>query len=131
VLQYFRKFDLAAIARTRDGRLLSTRNPSGHEFAWWLRAADIGPVLARARADHGNVPAAALALRVKAIEHSAAVQHAETLVAKLDARLASAQRAGDVSFINREYRRRRQEAFAQGRPFMPYRAGCKPGCAKR
>jgi len=43
------------------------------------------------------------------------------IVQRLDARLASAQKAGDLSFINREFKRRRQEAFAQGRPFLPYR----------
>jgi hypothetical protein len=31
VLKYFESFDLAAIARTRDGRLVATRNPAGHE----------------------------------------------------------------------------------------------------
>jgi hypothetical protein len=63
-----------------------------------------------------------MALRIKAIEHSAAVQRAESLVAKLDARIAQAQRAGEVGFFNREYKRRRQQAQAEGRPFMPYKA---------
>jgi hypothetical protein len=62
------------------------------------------------------VPAAARAGSVKAIEHSAAVQRAE-----LDARLAQAQRAGDLGFLNREYARRRKETQAEG-PFMSYSA---------
>ena len=33
VLAYFRSFDLAAIARTRDGRLVATRDPAGYSQA--------------------------------------------------------------------------------------------------
>jgi hypothetical protein len=123
VLSYFRRFDLSAIARTRDGgRLVSTRDPSGAEAAWWMRSADISQVLQRARADHQDVPAAARALRIKIIEHSQAVQHTEKIVAKLDARLRTAKRNGDMGFINREFRQRRLQAQAEGRPFMPYKA---------
>jgi hypothetical protein len=35
-------------------------------------------------------------------------------------RLAQAQRTGDLSFINKEFRRRRLEAQAAGQPFMRY-----------
>ena len=66
VISYFHKFDLAAIAQIRDGRLVSTRDPSGHAAAWWLRAADIGPVLARARADSGGPSAGADELNLRA-----------------------------------------------------------------
>jgi hypothetical protein len=122
VLKYFETFDISAVAGTRDGRLLVTHNPAGYEAAWWGRAIDLGPVLDRARADHGDVAAAAAALRIKLVEHSAALQRTETLVAKLDARMSTAQWAGDVGFFNREYKRRRQQAQAEGRPFMPYTA---------
>jgi hypothetical protein len=98
------------------------RIPSGYAAAYWLRAADIGPVLKRARADSGDIPAAALALRVKAIEHSAAVQRAETLVARLDARMASAQKTGSFKAFNVEYRERRLAAFREGKNFIGYSA---------
>jgi hypothetical protein len=45
-------------------------------------------------AGHRTVAAAAAALRINLVEHSAALQRAETLVTKLDARIAKAQRAG-------------------------------------
>ena len=56
------------------------------------------------------------------VEHSCALQRTEELVNRLDARLAQPQRTGDVGFFNREYKRRRQQAQAAGRPFMPYKA---------
>ena len=42
---YVRAGDLAAIALTRDGRIISTRNPAGTAMAWWLSAVDVGPVI--------------------------------------------------------------------------------------
>ena len=120
-LAYFHSFDLAAIARTRDCRLVATRNPAGHEAAWWGKATDLGLVLDRARADHGDVAAAAAAVRIKLVPHADALQRTETIVARLDARVAQAQQSGDLGFFNREFARRRQEAQAAGRPFPNYR----------
>jgi hypothetical protein len=120
VLAYFHSFDLAAIARTRDGRLVATRNPAIHEAAWWGRATDLGPVLERARADHGDVAAAAAALRVKLVEHSAALQRTEELVKRLDARMHTAQADGDLSAFNKAYRRYRLDRTAAGQPVMTY-----------
>jgi len=77
--------------RTRDNRLLVTRNPAGHDAAWWGKAVELGPVLDRARADSGDVPKAAARFGVKLVEHSAALQRTEQLVAKLDARMTQAQ----------------------------------------
>jgi hypothetical protein len=37
VLRYFESFDLAAVAVTRDNRLLVTRNPAGCDAAWGAR----------------------------------------------------------------------------------------------
>jgi hypothetical protein len=116
------RIDPAAIARTRDGRLVSTKNPEGHDAAWWCRSLDAGQVLAKARADHGDVALAARQLGVKTIEHSAAVQRAQDCVRRLDARIATAQRAGDLGFFNRTYKLRRRQAQAEGRPFPPYTA---------
>jgi len=50
------------------------------------------------------------------------VQGAKMAVASIETRLAEAHRRGDVSFLNREYRRRRIEAAANGESFLPYRA---------
>ena len=94
VLSYFRSFDLACVALTRDRRLISTRDPAGHEMAWWLRAVDVGRVIKWARANSGDVPRASAALGVQLVEHSAAVQR----------------------------RRRRLQAQVEGRSFMPYSA---------
>ena len=107
---------------TRDGRLIATKNPAGHEAAWWLAARDIGSVPKRAREDHDEIPAAAAALGVRTVEHSAIMQRTEALVAKLNSRLRTAQRNGDVGFFNREYRRRRIEARERGEGFMSYTA---------
>jgi hypothetical protein len=122
VLKYFEPFDLAAIARTRDNRLVSTRNPAGAEAAWWLRARDVGRVLRKARADSGDVVKAATALGVRIVSHPEACQRAEELVAKLGSRITQAQQAGALGFVNREYKLRRQQAQAEGRSFMPYSA---------
>jgi hypothetical protein len=120
VLKYFESFDLAAIARTRDGRLVATRNPAGHSEAWWGRATDLGPVLERARGDSGDVPRAAARLGVRLVEHSAALQRTEQLVAKLDARMAQAQQAGDPSPFNRAYKAYRLNRTATGQVPMNY-----------
>jgi hypothetical protein len=122
VLSYFRTFDLAAIAVTRDGRLISTRDPSGLECAWWGKATDVGPVLDRARADHGDVEAAAAALRIRLVPHADALQRTETIVARLDARVAQAQHDGDLSAFNRAYRAYRLDRTAAGQPVMNYAA---------
>ena len=119
VREYLLRFDLAAIARTRDGRIVSTRDPEGHEQAWWCRAVDVGRVLKRARGD-GDVPAAAAALGVELAEHSATVQRTQRLLAKLDQRVMQAQNSGALGVFNQEYRRRRLEAQALGRSFPSY-----------
>jgi hypothetical protein len=61
VLKYLESFGLACIAQTRDGRLIATRNPAGHDQAWWGLATDLGPVIKRASADSGDVAKAAAA----------------------------------------------------------------------
>src|SRR5262249_10299123 len=85
-------------------------------------AREAGAVLARARADHQDVPAAARALRVKIIEHSQALQHTEKILPKLDARMRTAQASGAMQTFNREFQQRRQQAFAEGRSYMSYSA---------
>jgi hypothetical protein len=81
-----------------------------------------GDALRLARSDSGDVVAAAKAAGVRITEYHVMVARARAAVERLGARVAKAQRAGDLGYINREYKRRRQEAQAEGRPFMPYRA---------
>ena len=87
-LAYLRQFDLSAVARTRDGRLISIRNPSGAEAAWWLAASDVGRVLRAAWADHSDVATAARRLGVRLVEHAPMMQRTEELVTKLGERIA-------------------------------------------
>jgi hypothetical protein len=113
-------FDLSAIAVTRDGRLLVTRDPSGLECAWWGRSVDLGPVIKRARADHGDVEAAAAALRIKLADHASVMQRTSEVVRRLDARVRTAQEAGDLKIFNRSYRKYRLDLTAAGRMPMTY-----------
>jgi hypothetical protein len=53
---------------------------------------------------------------VSITEHSHAVQRAQELTQRLDGRIESAQRNGDLAFFNREFRQRRLQAQAEGRP---------------
>ena len=66
-LNYLKRFDLVAIAVSRDGRLTVTRNPEGAAEAFWLASRDAGQLLAKARADGGNVVKAAAALTHRAL----------------------------------------------------------------
>ena len=97
-----------------------TRNPAGHDAAWWGKAVELGPVLHRARANSGDVTKAAARLGVKLVEHSAALQRTEQLVAKLDARMTQAQHDGDLSAFNRAYRQYRISRTAAGQPAMSF-----------
>jgi hypothetical protein len=101
VREYLLGFGLGAIALTRDGRLISTTRVEGVRSSMVaLKADEVGAVLKRARADQGDVLAAARELGVKAVEHSAIVQRTEMMVAKLNSRLAQAQRSGDAGFFH-------------------------------
>jgi hypothetical protein len=113
-------FDLAAIAKTRDGRLVATRDPTGFDAAWWGKATEIGPVIKRASANSGDVVKAAVKLGVRLVEHSAALQRTETLVARLDARMSTAQAGGDLKAFNRAYRQYRISRTAAGQPVMSF-----------
>jgi hypothetical protein len=120
VLRYLESFDLACVALTRDGRLVATRNPVGHEAAWWGRAVDVGSVINRAGANSGDVVKAAAKLGVRLVEHSAALQRVETLVSKLDARMRTAQADGELQIFNQSYKRYRLSRTAAGQPVMSF-----------
>ncbi len=120
VSDYVAAFDLTAIAVTRDGRLVVTRNPTGASSAWWGQAKEAGRLFRHARKDGGDIPAAARELGVTVTMHHVAILRAGASVARFDAALAEAQRCGTMKFFNAEYRRRREAASARGRGFMTY-----------
>jgi hypothetical protein len=49
VRDYFRAFDLTAIAMMRDGCVTAKRNSAGAAAAWWCEAVTAGPVIREAR----------------------------------------------------------------------------------
>jgi hypothetical protein len=125
ILQYLRRFDLCSVAQSRDGgRLVATRDPQGYHRAWWCNSLDAGRVIRAARADSGNVVKAAAALGVKLAPHDYVMQHTEQIIAKLDARLASAQKTGAllIKEFNASYREYRRAKFVAGQPAMGYSA---------
>jgi hypothetical protein len=70
-------------------------------------------VLKRANANSGDVVKAATKLGIRIVEHPAAVR-AEELVAKLDARMRTAQAGGDLAAFNKAYKRYRLSRTATG-----------------
>jgi hypothetical protein len=50
VRDYFRAFDLTAIAMMRDGCITAKRDPAGAAAVWWCEAVKAGPLI-RAAAD--------------------------------------------------------------------------------
>jgi hypothetical protein len=120
VLKYFHSFDLSAAAKTRDGRVIATRDPAGMHEAWWGKACDVGLVVQRAAANSGDVPKAARQLKIKLVEHTQALQRTEQLVARLDAKVAQAQGEGELKAFNRAFREHRLARFKLGKPSMNY-----------
>jgi hypothetical protein len=103
-------------------RAVPTRPSPYATAAWWIDSRHAPLVAQVARQDGGDIPAAARALGVRLTEHRVVVQRVTAASARLDERLAWAQRSGLLSEFNREYRRRRLAARAAGESFMPYRA---------
>ena len=117
---YIKQFGLTSICRYRDGRLGVTRDPTGADRAWWLRADHAGTVLKLARQSGGNVEAAARRAGIVLADHAAVLARAEAAVAKIHAGLQRAQQAGVLAEFNQEYKRRRLEAAERGNGFMSY-----------
>jgi hypothetical protein len=120
VIDYIAAFDLAAVCRYRDGRLGVTHNPQGAASAWWVASAEVGSVLKAAKRNGGDIGAAARSLSVEIVDNATVVQRAKAAVGRIEAGMARAQRTGALSEFNRQYRQRRLEAAADGRPFMTY-----------
>ena len=70
VRDYFRAFDLTAIALMRDGCITAKRDPAGAATAWWCEAVKAGPVIRAARRHGGDIPSAARALGVALTGHA-------------------------------------------------------------
>ena len=121
VCAYICQFGLTSVCRYRDGRLGTTRNPSGADRAVWIKADYAGTVLQIAKGNGGDIEAAARKAKVEVAEHSVVLARAETAVAKISNRLDQAQRTGVLHVFNIEYRRRRLQAFEQGKNFISYK----------
>jgi hypothetical protein len=119
VRSYLRSFDLAAVALTRENRLISTRDPSGCEACWWCAAGDIGRLIKAARKDR-DVLAAARALGIVVTEHSVVMARVRGSIERIDTTLVKAQSAGSLKFFNLQYQRRRLAAQAEGKGFISY-----------
>jgi hypothetical protein len=75
VRDYIAAFDLAAVARHRDGRLEVTRDPARARADWWCEAARAGQLLKAAQAGK-DISTVARQLDVTVTEHSVVVARA-------------------------------------------------------
>jgi hypothetical protein len=123
IADYVARFDLTALAVTRDGRVIVTRDPAGARAAWWCRAEDAGPIL-RWLVSHlsHDAPYAARTLGLVVTEHETVVQRAAAAVARIELGLDKAQKEGLLTQFNRAYKAHRLAAKAEGRRFMGYAA---------
>jgi hypothetical protein len=97
--------------------------------SFWLPADKARAVAARARkikGDAGDVEAvvgavleAALQLRVTLTEHDSAISRAGAMAARLDEFMHSLK-GGPLKEFNKQYKLKRQTAFAKGEQFMKY-----------
>jgi hypothetical protein len=121
--RYIKHFGVISVYVTNDGRIRASRNPPRDaERAYWLATDDVRAVLAVARRNGGNIILAAQACGVALTDHHRMIQRARAAVARLDAQIEQAQRAGLMRYLNIEYQQRRRQARAQGRTFVPYAA---------
>jgi hypothetical protein len=97
--------------------------------AWWARDRRTALAVINAIGQHhprdieeatAMILAAAKRLEVSLSCHSNVVARAQAAMAELNSRLSAAQRAGALSAVNAEYRRRRLVAAASGKKFMQY-----------
>jgi hypothetical protein len=121
VAAYICQFGLTSVCRYRDGRLGTTRNPSGADQALWLKADYAGAVLQIAKGIGGDIEAAARKAGVEVADHVTVLARATAAVAKISNKLDQAQRTGVLHAFNEEYRRRRLAAFEKGSNFIPYK----------
>jgi hypothetical protein len=120
VATYISRFNLAAIALTRDGRLISTQDPAGMQAAWWCASSKVGAIIRSAQRDDGDVVAAARRLQVPLAEHTAVIAKVTKAMTKINHGLEWARRTGALRSINAEFKRRRLDAERRGDGFMRY-----------
>jgi hypothetical protein len=123
VRSYITTFDLAAVARYRDGRLAVTENPAGAIEAFWVEGrCDAGFVAKLATEGRMSIPDAARQLHVRVAPHEHVIAKAEAAIARLNESLAKANGDGSLQAFNRQYRARREAARSRGQGFMTYAA---------
>jgi hypothetical protein len=96
IAEYVARFDLTAIAVTRDGgRVIVTRDPAGARAAWWCKSEDAGSIL-RWLVSHlsQDVPYAARTLERTVTEHATVVQRAAAALSRIELGLDQAQKQG-------------------------------------
>jgi hypothetical protein len=121
VREYLAAFALVAIARTRDGRWVTVRDPAGMMDAWWLPAKAVGVVFKRIIELSEDPETAAVRLGIVVTEHSLVLARVEAAIARIDDGVARAKSAGLLKEFNQQYRAHRLAAEARGARFMPYR----------
>jgi hypothetical protein len=119
VRDYIAAFELAAVARYRDGRVGVTRDPSRAVAAWWCQADQAGRLIKATQAGE-DIAIVARRLDMVVTEHAIVAERAAAAVKKIDAGMAWAQRTGVLMQFNAEYKRRRLAAASQGKGFMSY-----------
>jgi hypothetical protein len=121
IASYVGRFELTALAVTRDNRIIVTRDPAGAKAAWWCKAEDAGPLL-RWLVSHlsHDAPYAARTLRLVVTEHATVVQRAAAAVARIEVGLDRAQKEGLLAQFNRAYKAHRLAAKANGKHFIGY-----------
>jgi hypothetical protein len=119
IRSYMSAFNSVALVVTARGSVLVTPDPSGFEYAWWVRKEDAPQLLEDAR-ERGDVEASAKRLGIVITRHEIALLRSDKALARLDALLAEAKRNGDLATFNRAYRAKRLAAAANGATFMAY-----------
>ncbi len=122
VAEYIANFRLCAVAQRDDGRLRVTKNPVGYQNAWWCLAKETKRLAQAAREMGGDVVAAAARDRIGVTEHTRVLERVTASLQRIDDALEKAKQDGTMKFFNAEYRRRRDLAVAQRRPFVGYKA---------
>jgi hypothetical protein len=119
-LDYLKSFNLVAVAVSKSGRVFVSRNPQGAVAAWWAKS-EHADVIANAAWANADVSGAASRLGLTVTAHDVVVKRVTQRTAKIDEAIAAAIDAGMLKQFNREFRKRRLAAQANGKPFMSYK----------
>jgi hypothetical protein len=119
VRNYLFTFGSTAIALQANGVVTLTANPAGAVQAWWLKRSDSKRLLDECRV-RGDIEQAAKRLRISLTEHSIALMRTDKALAQIDTILDGTQENGGLKQFNALYKRKRLQALAAGRTFVPY-----------